>query len=217
MYRPPFGTFAHLYLEIGTTEQMLAFSAAAPLLRPALLGAVTRLWLRANYATADTALRHASHMSTLQVLRVQVPPLCAVASGVFAQLSRLAALRHLVVLGAWQRGLELFPDEQWAALASGLRRLRTLAMTTCLRLSPLALPILGAHCREAGAADSAAAGSACARVAAATGTTARGCYERNLGSGWRRHSLPCAYGLVCVFVGPRCAWSRALVAVARFL
>jgi hypothetical protein len=47
-----------------------------------------------------------------------------------------------------RRGIEPFPDELRAELTLGLRRLRTLEMTTCLRLSPLALPILGANCRQ---------------------------------------------------------------------
>ncbi len=144
-----------LHLDIGTTQRILTFPAAVPLLRPTLLCAVTHLWLRLDYATADTALHHISRMSALQVLRVQLPAWYTIASDVFTLLGRLAALRHLVVLGAQHRGIEPFYDEYWAelTLTLGLRRLRTLEMTTCLRLSPLALPILGGGRRHLPEAD----------------------------------------------------------------
>jgi hypothetical protein len=146
-----FRDLRRLYVKIVASGGEDAILPPVPLLRAKLLGAVTHLWLNLQWTSSavTSALDAVCRLSVLHLLRLRLPDTCCVGVANFVALRHLAELRHLFIDGAYNGiGFTRFPNAEWAQLAEGLKRLRTLDVRPRMGLSRSALRILGSRCRE---------------------------------------------------------------------
>jgi hypothetical protein len=146
-----FRDLRRLYVQIVASGGDDAIFPPVSLLRAELLSAVTHLWLDLEWTSAlvTSALDAVSRLSALHILRLSLPDTCRFSVANLVSLSRLAELRHLFIDGAYYGiGFTRFPDADWARLAAGLKRLRTIDFTMRMGLLRSALRILGSRCRE---------------------------------------------------------------------